>query len=329
MDWKGKNVLITGATGFAGSWIAKSLVEKKANVVALIRDHAPDSPLFYMDTYPKLKAAKGNIIDYNSVNRIFNEYEINACFHLAAQPIVTIANRSPIPTFETNIKGTWNILEVARKTETLERIVIASTDKVYGEPIKLPITEDHPLDASYPYDASKACLEILVRTYFKTYELPIGITRCCNIYGGGDLNFSRIIIDTIRSIIFNKNPIIRSDGTPVRDFIYIDDVVNAYLTLAENLGRKDVKGEAFNFGSNSPISMIDLVNKIIKVSGKNLKPEIIGKKKPHAEIDEQYLSSEKALRLLKWKPKVPLDIGLKRTIKWYEGFFAKTSKGYS
>jgi len=328
MDWKGKNVLVTGASGFVGSWLAKSLVEKKANVIALVRDHVPDSPLIYMGTYPKLKAVvDGDIINYHSVNRVFNEYDIDTCFHLAAQTIVGAANRSPLPTFGTNIKGTWNILEVALKSDTLERIIIASTDKAYGEPLKLPITEDHRLLATYPYDASKACVEILTHTYFKTYGLPVGITRCCNIYGGGDLNFSRIVPDTIRSIIFNKNPIIRSDGTPVRDFIYITDVVDAYIKLVENLDKKNVKGEAFNFGSNSPIKILDLVDKMIKISGKDLKPVIKGKGKLKGEISVQYLSIEKAKKILKWKPKIPLETGLKKTIKWYKDFFAKTPKG--
>ncbi len=326
MKWEEKNVLITGATGFVGSWLTKNLVEKKANVVVLIRDHFPSSPLFYNGTYPKIKAARGDIVDYNSVRRIFNEYEIDTCLHVAAQPIVTIANRNPIPTFKTNIEGTWNILEVARKCETLERLVITSTDKVYGEPSELPITEEHPLNASYPYDASKACADMLARTYSVTYGLPIGITRCCNIYGGGDLNFSRIIPETVKAVIFKRSPVIRSDGTPVRDFIYIEDVVNAYLTLAENVNKKSVKGDAFNFGSNSPINILDLVNKIIKVSGKKIEAEVKGKKKPHAEIDEQYLSSKKAKKILRWEPEVPLDEGLKRTIKWYEQYFTNTSK---
>ncbi len=322
MKWEEKNVLVTGASGFVGSWLIKSLVEKKANVIALIRDHIPDSPLMYMDVYLELRAAvNGDIINYDVVHRIFNEYEIDTCFHLAAQTIVGVANRSPLPTFETNIKGTWNILDAALRSKTLERIVIASTDKVYGEPVKLPITEDHPLSAIYPYDASKACVEILARTYFETYGLPIGITRCCNIYGG-DLNFSRIIPDTIRSIVFNKNPIIRSDGTPVRDFIYIADAVSGYLMLAEKLNEKKVTGNAFNFGSNSPIKILDLVNKIIAISGKKLKPQILGKGKPKAEISIQYLSSEKAKKLLGWKAKIPLERGLRETFKWYTKFFA-------
>ena len=322
MDWKGKNVLITGANGFVGSWLAKSLVEKKANVIALIRDYIPNSHLRYIGVYPKLRAAvRGDIIDYVTMKRIFNEYEIDTCFHLAAQTIVGVANRSPLSTFETNIKGTWNILEAAVLSKTIERVIIASTDKVYGEPIELPITEEHPLLAMYPYDASKACVDILSRTYFITYGLPIGTTRCCNIFGGGDLNFSRIIPDTIRSVIFNKPPIIRSDGTPVRDFIYISDVVAAYLVLAENLDKKGIKGEVFNFGSNSPIKILDLVNKIISISGKKLKPKIIGKGKQKGEISVQYLSSKKAEKLLKWRSKVSLEEGLRKTIEWYTKFF--------
>jgi CDP-glucose 4,6-dehydratase len=323
MNWEGRNVLITGANGFVGSWLAESLINKKANVIALIRDYVPSSTLNYMGISQKLKAiVNGDITDFFSVKRVFNEYEIDTCFHLAAQTIVGVANRSPIPTFETNIKGTWNILEAALNSKTIERIVIASTDKVYGEPIKLPIKEDHPLLATYPYDASKACADIISHTYFKTYGLPVGITRCCNIYGGGDLNFSRIVPDTVRSIIFNKNPIIRSDGTPVRDFIFVADVVEAYLYLAENLERKDVKGEAFNFGSNSPIKILDLVNKVIEISGKKLKPTILGKGKQKGEINVQYLSIEKAEKLLKWKPKVSLEEGLKKTIEWYTNYFS-------
>ena len=321
MNWEGKNILITGSTGFVGFWLTKKLIEEKANVISIVRDQVPESPFFFTGLSKMVKVINGDIIDFNLVNRVFNEYEIDSCFHLAAQPIVTIANRSPIPTFETNIKGTWNILEVGRTCGTLERMVIASTDKVYGEPIKLPIEEDHPLLAIYPYDASKSCLDILSRTYAKTYGLPIGVTRCCNIYGGGDINFTRIIPGTIKSVLLGKSPVIRSDGTPIRDFIYVDDAVEAYLTIAENLNREEIKGEAFNFGSNSPISVLDSVKKIIKISGKKLEPEILGKSNPKGEIDRQYLSSKKAEKLLGWKPKVNLEEGLKRTIKWYQDFF--------
>lgn len=326
MSWEGRNVLITGASGFVGSWLSKNLIEKGANVVAMLKDNAPDIVLKYLGIYSKLKAIeKGDIVNFDWVKKIFADYNIDTCFHLAAQAIVGIANQSPIPTLETNIKGTWNILEVTRIIESMKRLIVASSDKCYGEPIKLPITEDHPLLASYPYDASKACADILSRMYSKTYGLSIGVTRCCNIYGGGDLNFSRIVPDTIRSVISNKNPVIRSDGTPVRDFIFVMDAVSGYLTLAENLERNEIKGEAFNFGSNSPITVLDFVNKIIKISGKSLKPEVIGKSKPKAEIDAQYLSSEKAEKLLDWRPIVTLEDGLKEAIRWYSDFFISPS----
>ena len=319
-DWKDRRVLITGATGFVGTWLVKDLVERGADVVALIRDDIPNSPIRWMGIYDQMFAApRGDITDYRSVKRIFNEYEIDSCFHLAAQPIVGIAKIDPVNTFNVNIKGSWNILEAARTSESLKRLVIASTDKVYGESVKLPITEDHPLLAAYPYDASKACMERLAHTYFTTYGLPVAITRCCNIYGGGDLNFSRIIPGAIKSVIFDQNPVIRSDGTPVRDFIFVKDAATAYIVLAGQMGKRGVDGEAFNFGSKAPINMLDLVNKIIKVSGSTkLKPEVQGTKKPDAEIDKQFLSSEKAKRILGWSPKFNLESGLKETIEWFK-----------
>ena len=320
MNWKNRNVFVTGANGFIGSWITKALVEKGANVVILIRDEIPASPLSYMSNVcNKLGGiVRGSATDYAAVERIFNEYEVNTCFHLAAQAIVGVANMSPLSTFESNIKGTWNVLEAARNAKTLKKVIVASSDKAYGEHEKLPYSEEFCLNASHPYDASKACADILARTYFNTYGLPVAVTRCANIYGGGDLNFSRIIPDTIRSVLFDRNPIIRSDGTPVRDYLYIADAVDAYLTLAEKLEK--VKGEAFNFGTNSPVSVLELVNKIIKISGKtHLKPIVKGEAK--GEINRQYLSSEKARKMLGWKPRYNLDRGLKETIAWYKKYF--------
>ena len=327
MEWKNRNVMITGITGFVGTWLAKDLVEKGANVVGFVRDEVPNMPLRTMGIYDKLLAApKGDLVDYKSVKRVFNEYEIETCFHLAAQPIVTIANRNPTWTFEVNIKGSWNVFEAARTSEHIKSVIIASTDKVYGEPIKLPITEDHPILAKYPYDASKACMERIAHTFFTTYGLPIGITRCCNIYGGGDLNFSRIINGTIKSILMDQNPVIRSDGTPVRDFIFVKDAANAYLTLGEQIERPGVKGQAFNFANNSPINMLDLVNKIIEISGRpHIKADVQGTKKPDAEIDEQYLSGERAKAVLGWEPKFNLDQGLHETIQWYDNYFKTIS----
>jgi len=320
MNWKNRNVMITGITGFVGTWLAKDLVEKGANVIGFVRDEIPNMPLRTMGIYDKITAApKGDLVDYNSVKRVFSEYEIETCFHLAAQPIVSIANRNPTLTFEINIKGSWNVFEAARTSEKLDSLIIASTDKVYGESVELPISEKHPLLAEYPYDASKACMERLARTYVTTYDVPIAITRCCNIYGGADINFSRIIPGAIKSIIMGEDPVIRSDGTPVRDFIFVKDAVNAYTTLAEQVKKEDVKGEAFNFANNSPINMLDLVKKVIEVSGKtNLKPDVQGTRKPDAEIDEQYLTSEKAKTVLGWEPKYTLEEGLKETIEWYE-----------
>jgi len=320
--WKGRNVFVSGATGFIGSWITEALLDSGAHVTILVRDLCPKPALESMSNiYSKLRSAVlGDLTDYSIIERTFGEYEIDTCFHLAAQTIVNVAKRSPLSTFESNIKGTWNLLEAARNLRTVERIIMASSDKAYGEPTKLPITESHPLLASYPYEASKACAEILARTYFKTYGLPVAVTRCSNVYGGRDLNFSRIVPDTIRSVLLDKDPIIRSDGTPVRDYIYISDVVNAYLTLAKNLDRSEVKGQAFNFGTGKPVSVLDLVRKTIEVSGKtHLKPVVLGKETK--EINVEYLSSEKARVVLNWEAKVPLERGLLETIRWYKNMW--------
>ena len=318
--WKNKRVFVTGANGFLGSWLTKALVDSGAKVVVLIRDWIPGSVLTNMkNVYNSLEAVvKGDLIDGQLITRIFNEHNIDSCFHIGAQTIVGIANKSPISTFESNIRGTWNILEAARNVG-VQRIVVASSDKAYGEQQDLPYKESYSLNALHPYDASKACTDILARTYANTYNMPVVVTRCANIYGGGDLNFSRIIPDTIRSILQNKNPIIRSDGTPLRDYIYIDDAVNAYLIVAEKADKKGIKGEAFNFGSNSPIKVLDLVKKIIAVSGnKSLKPVIEGSSRCKGEIKNQYLSSIKAERLLGWKPVCSLEKGIMETIKWYK-----------
>ena len=318
--WEGKNVFVTGATGFVGSWIAKNLVESKANVFVLTKDPLSKTmPKTLPLEAPNLKIISGNLKDYNLLVKMFIENSIDTVFHLAAQAIVGTANQSPLETFETNIMGTWNILEASRVTG-VKRVIVASSDKAYGDHDKLPYTEDFPLLGSNPYDASKACADILARTYFKIYGLPVVVTRCSNIYGGGDMNFSRIVPDTVRSIIENKNPVIRTDGSPIRDYIYISDVVRAYLTLGENVEK--VKGEAFNFGTEIPISVLDLVKKIIEISGKvHLVPDIQGKGNPKGEISKQYLSSEKSKKLLGWKPSVKLDEGIKETIKWYENYY--------
>ena len=316
MNWKGINVFVTGADGFIGSHIAKALAEKGAHVTTIVRDIKKTSNLDVLQLRNKINILHGDLVNLHDCERTINEYDIQFVFHIAAQAIVGPANRSPLSTFESNIKGTWNILEACRLSKTVKGLIVASSDKAYGQQKKLPYTEESPLNGYYPYDASKACAEMLARSYYMTYSLPLAITRNANTYGPADMNFSRIIPDVITAILRNEQPVIRSDGSPERDYMYIKDAVSAYLTLAENLRRKDVVGQAFNFGSGNPVKVIDLYNKIIKLMGKNIKPKILGEAKN--EIDRQYLSIEKVKRVLKWQPEYELDAGLKETIAWYK-----------
>lgn len=319
--WQGKSVLITGANGFLGSHLTLELLKKKANVIAVIKEDLKFSLLKIASGIDRkgIIAIKSDITILKSMLEIFKRYRPDICLHIAAQPIVGIANKSPLGTFKTNIVGTWNILEAGR-LYGVKAIVVASSDKAYGEHKKLPYHEDAPLVAKHPYDSSKACADILTRCYAHTYGLNAAVTRCANIYGPGDFNFSRIIPDTIRSIILHKNPVIRSDGTPLRDYIFIEDVVTAYLCLAESLykGKSGLRGEPFNFGSGKPISVLSLVNKILAIAQSDLAPVILSKKKIKGEIDRQYLSSDKAKKLLGWESRYSLDDGLKITYDWYQ-----------
>lgn len=317
-NFKNRTVFITGASGFLGSHLTKRALSLGAKVVGLIKNETRSSSLFYAENLDKkINLVKGDIIDGSLINSIFKNNKIDFCFHIAAQPIVGIANKSPLITFETNIKGTWNVLEALRLSGG-GALVAASSDKAYGEQKVLPYKEDYPLLGLYPYDASKACADILNRCYAHTYNLPIAVTRCANLYGPGDTNFSRIIPDTILSVINGRRPIIRSDGTPMRDYLYIEDAVNGYFTLIEALYlRKIGFGEAFNFGTGKPICVLDLVNKIIRISGKKMFPEILIKTKIANEIDKQFLDSGKAKKLLKWQCLFKLEDGLKKTYQWY------------
>ncbi len=317
-NWKGKNVFVTGGNGFLGSWLVNDLVKKGANVTCLIRDSVVNSNLQLLGISDKINVVYGMLEDYYTVERGMNEFEAEVCFHVAAQAIVGIANKSPLPTFETNIKGTWNILEACRQL-SVKRTVVASSDKAYGEHEKLPYKEDFSLNGLTPYEASKSCTDILARAYAKTYGMAVAVTRCGNIYGGGDLNLSRIVPGTIKSILNNERPIIRSDGTPIRDYIYVLDAVAAYIALAEQRDRKEVAGEAFNFGTQEPISVLDLVKKIIATAGKKVEPQILNQAKN--ELQAQYLDWTKAKNVLGWKPKHGLDDGLKETVEWYRKFF--------
>lgn len=317
--WKDKRVFVTGCTGLLGSWLTADLLSKGAHVVGLIRDQIPHSQLVRTGHIDQIDIVRGDLCDYELMERALAEYEIDSIFHLAAQTQVGIANRVPLPTFETNIRGTWTILEAARRNPTVQRIVTASSDKAYGTHAELPYRETAPLQGEYPYDVSKSCADLIARSYAHTYDLPVSVTRCANLFGGGDLNWNRIVPGTIRSALRNESPIIRSDGTMRRDYIYIKDVVRGYLIVAENMERDDVRGQAFNFGNDDPISVVRMVNTIVGLSGhEGLESTILNEAK--GEIQDQYLCSEKADEVLDWKPQYTLESGLAETMVWYKDF---------
>lgn len=314
-------VFVTGCTGFLGSWLTIALVEAGAAVVGLVRDEVPFSYLRRSGYRDRISIVHGDVTDYAFVERVLAEYEMDTIVHLAAQTIVPIANRSPLSTFEVNVKGTWTVLEAARRSPKVTRVAVASSDKAYGAHEKLPYTEDAPLLACYPYDVSKACADLIARAYFATYNLPVAITRCANLYGGGDLNWSRIFPGTIRSVIRGERPIIRSDGTMLRDFLYVRDAVNAYLTLAEHLD-EPARDAAFNFGMDAPKSVLEIVQTIIAVSDHPALEPVVLDDAPH-EIQAQYLDSSKARRVLGWSPRYSLEEGLRETLEWYREFLGR------
>jgi CDP-glucose 4,6-dehydratase len=318
--WEDRNTFVTGATGFLGSRLIEKLIEKGANITCLVRDWIPNSYLVLSGNLEKVNVVRGELEDYYTVLRSINENEIETVFHLGAQTIVGTASRSVFSTFESNIKGTWNVLEACSTCSKLvRRVIIASSDKAYGMHKKLPYTEETPLKGFFPYDVSKSCSDLLASSYYHSSGLPVGITRCGNLYGAGDLNFNRIVPGTIKSIILNQRPIIRSDGKFIRDYFYVEDAVAAYIYLAEQMDRQDFHGEAFNFGTETPLTVIDVVNKILKLMGRDdLEPIILNE--ASNEIPEQYLDCTKAQEILNWKAKYPIEIGLEKTIKWYQQY---------
>lgn len=319
-NWKKKKVLVTGATGMVGSWLVKEVLRRKSTVVALVRDVDYQTEFYRSGDYLRAFIVNGSLEDFSTIERAINEHEIDTVFHLGAQTIVGAAYRAPLQTFKSNIRGTYHILEACRRHQDLvERIVIASSDKAYGIADKLPYTEDMPLKGCHPYDVSKSCADLLAQTYSHTYDMPIAIARCGNIYGSGDLNWSRIVPGTIRSLLNNQRPIIRSDGKYIRDYIYIKDVVDAYLNLAELIAKKKIFGEAFNFSTESQITVIEIVNEIRSIMGKEeLEPQILNLSLK--EIPEQSLSAEKAHNILEWYPKYDLKKGLSETVDWYKNY---------
>jgi len=322
--WRDRPTLVTGATGLLGGWLVKNLVQQEADVVALVRDWVPQSELVRSRTLEQVKVVRGDVRDQPLLERILGEYEINTIFHLAAQTIVGIANRNPVSTFETNIAGTWGLLEAARRSPKIEQIVVASSDKAYGDQKELPYTEEAPLQGKHPYDVSKSCADLIVQSYAETYGLPATITRCGNLFGGGDLNWNRIVPGTIRSVIRSETPVIRSDGSYVRDYFSAEDAAAAYMLLAEKMRLgKELRGKAYNFSYGQPYTVIEITQLILKLMNSSFKPEI--RNEASHEIREQYLDSKKARQELAWKPLFGLEEGIKRTITWYESFFGAKS----
>ena len=323
--WQNINVFVTGATGLLGSWLIKELVGMEANVVILVRDWVPKSHLFQGNLEYEVVQVRGQVEDYILLERILNEYEIEVVFHLAAQTIVCTANNNPLSTFETNIRGTYNLLEAVRHNPQVKRVIVASSDKAYGDQKVLPYREDFALQGRHPYDVSKSCADLLCMAYHETYNLPVCVTRCGNFYGGGDLNFNRIIPGTIRSVYFGEPVIIRSDGSLIRDYFYIKDAAHAYLHLAQKMRELEIAGEAFNFGNEIQVTVLALANKILQAMGaEGHTIKILGVNSN--EITHQYLSSQKARELLGWKPLYSLEQGLEETVDWYREFFNKTDK---
>jgi CDP-glucose 4,6-dehydratase len=317
--WLDRPTFVTGGTGLIGGSLIRRLVETGADVVCLVRDWVPQSVFVSAGLLEKVKVIRGDVNDQGLMERALGEYEVDTVIHLAAQTIVGIANRNPVSTFETNVRGTWSLLEACRRSPTVRQIVVASSDKAYGDHETLPYTEDAPLRGQHPYDVSKSCADLLAQAYGVTYGLPVAITRCGNFYGGGDLNWNRIVPGTIRSVLRGNRPIIRSDGNYVRDYFYAEDGAAANMTLAEKLAENpELRGQAFNFSNEVQVTVLELAEKILKMMNSTLTPDV--RNEATNEIRHQYLSADKARRILGWRPLFTLDEGLRSTIDWYKNF---------
>jgi CDP-glucose 4,6-dehydratase len=322
--WRDRSVLVTGGTGLLGSWLVKQLIENGASVVCLVRDWVPQSELVRSGRIEQVNTVRGDITDRDLIERALGEYEVEIVFHLAAQTIVGIANRNPVSTFSTNIEGTWNVLEACRRSPKVASIVVASSDKAYGDQEQLPYDETMPLQGRHPYDVSKSCADLLAQSYAASYNLPVAITRCGNFYGGGDLNWNRVVPGTIRSIMRKERPIVRSDGKFVRDYFYIEDGAAAYMLLAERLASNPaLRGQAFNFSNESQVSVIDIVELILRKMQSSLHPEVLNR--ASNEIRHQFLSAARARTVLDWQPRFTLESGLDRTLEWYREFLGAPS----
>jgi len=317
--WQDRSVFVTGGTGLLGSWLVKQLIEAGTNVTCLVRDWVPQSELVRSRRIEQVNTVRGDINDRELLERTLGEYEVEVVFHLAAQTIVGIANRNPVSTFSSNIAGTWNLLEACRRSPKVSSIVVASSDKAYGDQEHLPYSEAMPLQGRHPYDVSKSCADLIAQTYAVSYNLPVAITRCGNFYGGGDLNWNRVVPGTIRSIFRGQNPIVRSDGKFIRDYFYIEDGAAAYMLLAERLASDGaLRGQAFNFSNESQVSVLEMVDLILRKMKSSLRPEVLNQ--ASNEIRHQFLSAERARTILEWSPQFTLESGLDRTLAWYRDY---------
>ncbi|HYR75236.1 MAG TPA: GDP-mannose 4,6-dehydratase [Pyrinomonadaceae bacterium] len=322
--WLDRPTFVTGATGLVGGWLVRRLVSSGADVVCLVRDWVPQSELARSGVIEQVKVVRGDVRDQVLLERALGEYEIDTVIHLAAQTIVTIANRNPVSTWETNVQGTWALLEACRRTPTVKQIVMASSDKAYGDSANLPYDEETPLRGRHPYDASKSCSDIISQAYAVSYGLPVVVTRCGNFYGGGDLNWNRIVPGTIRSALRGRRPVIRSDGEYVRDYFYVEDGAAAYMMLAERLSQEPkLAGRAFNFSNETQVTVIEIARKLLALMGSELELEV--RNEATNEIRHQYLSAARARQELNWQPLFTLDEGLRRTIEWYQSFLGQPS----
>ena len=320
--WTDRPVFITGATGLLGSHMTQELLARGANPVCLVRDQVAHSHFVRLGLDKQVVIVRGCLEDYALLERSLNEHEIDTVMHLGAQTIVGTASRNPLSTWESNVRGSYLLLEACRRNaRTIRRVVVASSDKAYGDQPNLPYTEDAPLIGRFPYDCSKSCTDLISRSYFETYQVPVCITRCGNLFGPGDLNWNRIVPGTIRSVIRGERPIVRSDGSFVRDYVYVGDAVAAYLDLAEQMTRPEIVGEALNFSDEMPLSVLQIVARTLAAAGRpDLEPVVLGQ--ASHEIREQFLASAKARAALGWRPRFGLDAGLATTVAWYRELLA-------
>ncbi len=320
-DWRDRPVLVTGGTGLLGSWLVDALVARGARVVLLVRDLVPDALVHRSGASARCATVLGDVRDGRLVERVLAEYEIDAVFHLAAQTIVEHAYRDPVNTFRSNIEGTWELLDACRRSGRPQRIVVASSDKAYGTREVLPYHEDDPLEGRHPYDCSKSCTDLIAQAYAWSYEQPVVVTRCGNLYGGGDLNWNRIVPGTCRAAFDGVRPVLRSDGSPVRDYLHAEDAVSGYLLAAEHAARDDVRGRPFNFSTEHPISVLELTRRVLAAAGRpDLEPDVQGF--ASHEIQAQFLAASRARDVLGWRPVYDLDEGLADTARWYRTFLA-------